>query len=703
MPTSGFRSVAEAHRRAIQVHWAGVGIVILALALVHQVTGAHVRLLLALTALAAVVNVASDFIRRAAEDLGPGEPRRHVMVLSVQLALDLVIITGTVFHSGGIQSPFMVLFVLHPILAGMVLPTRMVALQVGLGLVGMACAFLGRPLPAGWRAGWIVLDGSQYPLITLVVVGGFAVAGAGLSASVRRGMEEAGRGWQRRALELAVLNQVVEADTGAADADEWIRRVTEILTSTLYPEDLGFLFVDEEAGCLRPHPSYHGLGSRPEAIAIPLGVGITGTVAKEGQPILVSDASQDPRFVRIAPHAQTELCVPVRVEGRVVGVLNVESRRPGSLTQEDVHLMATIADHVGAVMARERILRSERLARQKAESLEQVAAVLNSTLEREELLARVLEELSRLVASDSTSVQLLEGDQFRVVAGRGFSEADGVINMTFPLEGENPNRMVIAQRQPVIVPDAQAAYAIFREPPHNRVRSWMGVPLLSRGRVIGMIALDRHAVKAFTREEAETAMAFANHVAIALENAGRYEATLQQALTDELTGLYNRRYLRQEMEREVLRSRRYQHSVALVMLDLDDFKRYNDLYGHPAGDRLLRELAEVMRSEVRPTDSLVRYGGDEFAVILPETGLDGAVEVAERLRRRVAEHRFPVEEGSEVVGQVTISLGVAAFPLHASTAQELLQAADEALLLAKQGKNRVSRYDQVSQKLRSHP
>src|SRR5690606_16386020 len=154
-----------------------------------------------------------------------------------------------------------------------------------------------------------------------------------------------------------------------------------------------------------------------------------------------------------------------------------------------------------------------------------------------------------------------------------------------------------------------------------------------------------------------------------------------------------RRYLRQEMEREVLRSRRYRHPMSLLMIDLDDFKRYNDRYGHPAGDRLLRELAEAMQAEVRPTDSLGRYGGEEVAVILPETDVDGAVEVAQRLRRRVERHRFRVGEAG--AGRVTISVGVAAFPHRGATAQEVLQAADRALFHAKREKNRVCRYDEL--------
>src|SRR5690606_1729626 len=296
----------------------------------------------------------------------------------------------------------------------------------------------------------------------LALAGGFMVVAGAVAAGLRRELREAERGWEQRALELEVLHQVVEADTAATDADAWIRRVTEILASTLYPDDVGFLFVDGATGTLRPHPSYHGLGPDVERISVPIGAGITGTVARDGQPLLVPDVRRDPRYIPIAPRGRAELCVPVRVGGRVVGVLNVESRRPGVLTQEDVHLMATIADHVGAVLAREEILRSERQARQKAESLEQVAAVLNSTLEWEALLDRVLEELARLVPSDGTSVQLLEGDRCRIVAIRGFDGVDGLLNMTFPLGGENPNRQVIRERRPVLLPDAPAAYPIFR-------------------------------------------------------------------------------------------------------------------------------------------------------------------------------------------------------------------------------------------------
>src|SRR5690606_7023281 len=158
----------------------------------------------------------------------------------------------------------------------------------------------------------------------LALAGGFMVVAGAVAAGLRRELREAERGWAQRALELAVLHQVAEADTAATDADAWIRRVTEILASTLSPAALDFLFVVESTGTSRPHPSFHGLGPAAARLSVPIGAAITGTVAGDAQPSLVPDVRRDPRSIPSAPQVPAEPCVPVRVGGRVVGVLNVE-------------------------------------------------------------------------------------------------------------------------------------------------------------------------------------------------------------------------------------------------------------------------------------------------------------------------------------------------------------------------------------------
>ncbi len=160
------------------------------------------------------------------------------------------------------------------------------------------------------------------------------------------------------------------------------------------------------------------------------------------------------------------------------------------------------------------------------------------------------------------------------------------------------------------------------------------------------------------------------------------------ALTDALTGLYNRRHLYRVLEQELARSQRYGHALSVLMLDLDDFKRYNDRYGHLAGDEVLRHLAKLIQSVIRDSDIAFRYGGEEFVLVLPETPGHAALILAERLRQAVATCRFTVH-GHVDAGQVTISVGVATYPRDAQGVEDLIHAADTALLQAKRHKNRV--------------
>lgn len=197
----------------------------------------------------------------------------------------------------------------------------------------------------------------------------------------------------------------------------------------------------------------------------------------------------------------------------------------------------------------------------------------------------------------------------------------------------------------------------------------------------------------------------AGHIASRLrqrnqELAELYEATQRLAVTDGLTGLYNTRYFYRALEDELARSRRYQHPVSLIMFDLDDFKKYNDRYGHLAGDDLLQELAGLVTDVTRQTDVVARYGGEEFSVILPETVATDAAKLAERLRAAVECHAFRVPH-NRTAGRITISVGVAAYPDDASSVKDLVNCADMALLHAKAHKNRICLFSDVMTNERS--
>jgi len=163
-------------------------------------------------------------------------------------------------------------------------------------------------------------------------------------------------------------------------------------------------------------------------------------------------------------------------------------------------------------------------------------------------------------------------------------------------------------------------------------------------------------------------------------------------VTDALTGLSNRRHLDAELARELLSHDRHKRPLAVLMLDVDRFKVLNDTYGHPAGDAVLRQLAKILEECTRRGDTLARFGGEEFVVILPETPAAGAVHLAENIRASVEERGFTIEGGQEV--KATISIGLARFPDHGKTAESLISAADAALYRSKQaGRNRVTTAD----------
>lgn len=167
------------------------------------------------------------------------------------------------------------------------------------------------------------------------------------------------------------------------------------------------------------------------------------------------------------------------------------------------------------------------------------------------------------------------------------------------------------------------------------------------------------------------------------------DSLLSEASHDHLTGLYNRRQMGEEMRRELARAKRYGYSLTVIMLDVDNFKNYNDTQGHQAGDEMLRALAELLNTSTRGADIVCRYGGEEFIIILPQTDLAGGMATAEKIRRLVAAHPFP-GGADQPGGRLTISLGVAVYPDHGETAEELIGAADRALYRAKrEGKNRT--------------
>jgi diguanylate cyclase (GGDEF)-like protein len=207
---------------------------------------------------------------------------------------------------------------------------------------------------------------------------------------------------------------------------------------------------------------------------------------------------------------------------------------------------------------------------------------------------------------------------------------------------------------------------------------------------VGRVSVGRSG-RAFTAGERDLFHYLATQAGVSMENVGLHETVARESVTDELTGLFNRRRFDEVLDTEVERAKRFGQSMALVLLDIDDFKQVNDTYGHQQGDIVLREVARVLRESCREIDEPARYGGEELAVVLPGTDLHGAYLLAERVRQGVEALRLPLMVADGEI-QVTASLGVAALPESADDQDGLVAAADAAMYDAKRaGKNRAMR------------
>lgn len=426
---------------------------------------------------------------------------------------------------------------------------------------------------------------------------------------------------------------------------------------------------------------------------------IIAWVAKNRQTMIVNNVSGDEKYLSnpYLPYTQSEMAVPLQFRDELLGVLDIQSDKIDHFVEMDQHIQNTLAAQISVALVNARLVNDLQKRAMEADTLRQASSAVAATLHQDEAVERVLEHLKKVVPYDSSSVQLLRGDYLEIVGGHGFSDLSRILGLRFSSSGDSASASVIQSKSHLILYDAQEIYADFRVPPHDHIHGWMGVPLMVQNQVIGVITLDSVKAGAFNQTHARLAQAFADHVAIALDNARLFEDTRRLAMIDPLTSINNRRHFYELAYVEFERSCRYHHPLAAIMLDLDHFKQINDQYGHTTGDQVLQMVAKTCQQRLRKSDIFGRYGGEEFVALMPETDEHRAWNVAERLRRSIA--RTPVHINGNTIS-ITISLGVATLSeldllenQPDDALEKLIDHADQALLQAKQaGRNRVMVY-----------
>jgi len=418
-----------------------------------------------------------------------------------------------------------------------------------------------------------------------------------------------------------------------------------------------------------------------------LGEGFTGWVAQHGEPLLINDANADPRGSTIAGTDDVDesmLVVPMRYDGVTVGVITLSKLGLDEFDADDLRVLTILADQAATAAESARLLsRSQDLARELRRLLD-MSGELSASLDPRQVANLMARHLVSAMSVDECAISYWDRDTGRVESLGYFPPLRiEQLEPFFDVNGFPETLRALETQDTVIIdtedPAADPAEVQLLVRDGHRILAM--IPLVAKGQSIGIVELMSRTAITWSDERLELARTMANEAAMALENARLYEDARKRADRDPLTGFYNHRFLHERLGEEVVRSQRARRPLSVLMLDLDDFKLVNDTFGHLFGDRVLTFTAELIRSTLRASDIAARYGGDEFAVILPETDADDARRTAERILEAFRDRPFVGEQRGPV--PLAASIGVATFPDDGRTATELIAAADTALYAVK--------------------
>jgi diguanylate cyclase (GGDEF)-like protein/putative nucleotidyltransferase with HDIG domain len=367
--------------------------------------------------------------------------------------------------------------------------------------------------------------------------------------------------------------------------------------------------------------------------------------------------------------------VPIHFSDGALGVLAVgDFERENTINQEQFELLQVLGDEAASAIENARLFQKERRRSSQLALVNELAQKAALVLNPHELLRSICGEVRGAFGRDFARIEVVDAQANELIVEAEAGYGAEILGRRVRC-GEGLAGAAAVNREPVLASSVlgDVRYVALRP----EVRSALSLPLKYRDDLLGVLSLESLREHSFSQQDVLTLQSLADQLAIALHNARAYQLALDQAITDGLTGLKTHRYFREALDREWRRSARTGRPFSVMMMDLDGFKRVNDLGGHLEGDRVLVAVATLLDARSRQSNVVARYGGDEFAILMPETNTEQAGILAERLRAALAADDFLRAHG------VTASIGVATFPDHGPTQEEIVRVADSGMYLAK--------------------
>ena len=490
---------------------------------------------------------------------------------------------------------------------------------------------------------------------------------------------------KRRSKQLSLLEEAGRRIAGALDEKEILRRAVDAITNNFgYAETAISVLTSDQMLEIAAISGTEDFGYRP-GYRQKLGEGIIGYTASLQKTYVSGNVSEDRHYYSTNTKSGSAICTPIFRQGAVYAVIYVESFEQNAFDEVDIVTLETLASQVSESLERAALYAQTQSNLRTLSLIQETSKLVASSLDLETISQTVVENLKDSFHYSHASIYFLKDDYLNLAAQVGYPEEMVIRNIHI---SQGVSGRAIRTKAVQFIQDTSKDDSFLKA--DRNLTSEICVPLMKEDRVLGTLNVESSGKNRLTQKDVELLSAIAGPIAISVDNARLHAELKAMATTDAVTGLSNRHLFEQAIHAEVERAERNGSQLSLIIFDIDNFKEYNDTWGHPAGDARLKAMANIILENLRRYDIAARYGGDEFAIILSDCNQHKALLFAQRLKQEMIADAPDIPAEDLPISGYTLSMGIATYPLDAVQPGELVIVADHAALRAKQqGRNRI--------------
>lgn len=655
---------------------------------------------LALALLVAVYNTIYLLASRLPEF---GRSRITYWLILAQVPIDILVFTAIVRYSGGITGPVFVLYFLYIFVGLAILPPKGTYFVAGFsavcyGVLAFMEATWVRPTLGGESSSKVYLGYFLTVAATLLITAYIANYFSGLLTRDERTI-------RRQLSEINALYSVTRSVAGTLDGDDVART---IVMRAMELDDASacslMLFNDVGEGVVVASKGFTAEEAREaHGSILQRDHPIVARVLSDRKGVYAPNVEQDTELNAILqrPSTKSFYSVPLYNENRLIGTLNLSFDRLFAMPVNRWNLLSAMTQQAAFAIERARLLTDAQRAARESTGLYHIGLATTSSLDIDEVLHLIYEQVNRVFHPDTFYIALYDEDAVELKYDIFIEQG-----MTLPpfkqrLDNSGISGWVVRNRKPIFVRhwDMEIEQLPFEANVVGiQTQALITAPLFAKNKIVGVMSVQAVQPNAFDQNHLRLITSIAGQAALALENARLHATVNEQAQRDALTGVYHHGSFISKLQTALKHAHSDRHSVALVMLDIDKFKQYNDTYGHLVGDDVLRSAVVAIHNHLKSTDVVGRWGGEEFGIVLPGVSRVQAKQIAERIRLTLA--RNPVRDlHGRAIPAPTVSQGIAMYPEDATNIEDLIDKADSALFHAKDlGRNQIAEWIELHEK-----